>query len=134
VKLCACHPLDDEHVSGTNRTSCVTAWRKLLQGCRGAEECTAAQQRCGPSAVGEEAEVADANQASGQDVDEKAPQELICGDRHDLLLAATGVILPAEGDATVVVVHQTMVGDGDAVSIASEVMRTCSAPPKGGLA
>jgi hypothetical protein len=79
--------------------------------------------------------VADANQASGQDVDEKAPQELICGDRHDLLLATTGVILPAEGDVSVLIVHQTMVGDGDAVSIASEVMKKvlCSAEGRLGI-
>jgi hypothetical protein len=40
--------------------------------------------------------VADANQATGQDVKEKAAQELMSGNSHDLVLAAVGVISPTE--------------------------------------
>jgi hypothetical protein len=47
-------------------------------------------------AVGEQSEVADADQALGQNVDQEAAQELICGDRHDLLLAATRIVFPAK--------------------------------------
>jgi hypothetical protein len=40
--------------------------------------------------------VADADQATGQDVKEKAAQELMSGNSHDLLFAAVGVISPTE--------------------------------------
>ena len=43
----------------------------------GAEQHAATQQRSGPLAVGEEPEVADADQAFRQNVDEEAPQELV---------------------------------------------------------
>ena len=57
------------------------------------------RQRCErsfPSSVGEEAEVADADQALGQNVKKKSAQELICRNGHDLLLAAVGIVSPAE--------------------------------------
>jgi hypothetical protein len=68
---------DDEHGLGAERAldlSCGSRlwwWRSCLQ------QEAATQQRCGPFTVGEEAEVADANQAFGQNVDEKSSQELI---------------------------------------------------------
>jgi hypothetical protein len=40
--------------------------------------------------------MANADQALGQDVDQEAAQELICGDRHDFLLAAARIISPAK--------------------------------------
>jgi len=46
-----------------------------------------------PSAVREETEVADANQAARQDVKQEAAQELLSGNDHDLGLAAAGMIL-----------------------------------------
>jgi hypothetical protein len=55
-----------------------------------------AQQRCGSFTVGEETEVADANEALGQNVDEKASQELVGCDGHDLLLAVGCVVLNGE--------------------------------------
>jgi len=45
--------------------------------CSDLQQEAATQQRCGPFTVGEEAEVADANQPLGQDVDEEASQELV---------------------------------------------------------
>jgi hypothetical protein len=49
-----------------------------------------------PSSVGEEAEVADADKALRQDMKKESAQELICGNGHNLLLAAVGIVLPAE--------------------------------------
>src|SRR5258707_15801360 len=74
-------------------------------------------ERSTPPAVGEEAEVANANQPLGQNVDEEASQELIRGNGHDLLLAAVGIVSPAECDAIVLEGHETLVGDGDQVGI-----------------
>ena len=41
------------------------------------------------------------NQATGQNVDEEASQELMGGNGHDLLLAAVGIVSPAERDAII---------------------------------
>ncbi len=67
--------------------------------CCHAEQEAATQQRSGALAVGEEAEVTDADQTLRQNMDEEPSQELVGRDSHDLLLAAGCVILPAEGDA-----------------------------------
>jgi len=82
--------------------------------------------------VGEQAEVADANQAFGQNVKKKSAQELICWNGYDLPFAAMGIVAPAEGDVIVREGHEPMVRDGHALGIASQ-LRTCSTPPKGGL-
>jgi len=49
-------------------------------------------------AIGEEAELADADQASRQDVEQEAPYELDRIQSHDAFSAAVGVILPVKGD------------------------------------
>ncbi len=74
-----------------------------------AEQRAAALERSRAAAVGEEAEVADADQAFGQDMDEKAAQELLGGNGHDLVLAAVSIVSPAEGDAMVLASHEAMV-------------------------
>ena len=86
------------------------------------EQEAATQQRSGPFTVGQEAEATDANEAFGQDVDEETSQELIGCDGHDLPLAAGCVVLPAEGDAIAFEADQAMVGDGDAVRVAGEIV------------
>ena len=53
-----------------------------------------------PAGVGEIAEVADANEASGQDMLAEAAQELACGERHDALLAMGVVFPPKTYDVT----------------------------------
>ena len=64
----------------------------------------------------------DADKAAGQDVKQEAAQELMGGNGHDLLLAAVSVVSPTEGDAIVFEVQETMVGDGDAVGVAGQVL------------
>ena len=64
--------------------------------CDCAEQSAAAFERSTSSAVGEESEVADANQAAGQNVKQEAAQELMGGNGHDLLLAAVSIVSPAE--------------------------------------
>jgi hypothetical protein len=66
--------------------------------------------------------VTNADQALRQDVDEEATQELVCRDNHDLLLATASVVLPKEGDALFLERQETMVGDGDAVSVSGEIV------------
>jgi hypothetical protein len=52
-------------------------------------------------------------------MEQEAAQELICRKSHELLFAAMNVVLPAEGDSIVMEGDETMVGDGNAVSVAS---------------
>ena len=98
-----------------------------------AEQRAAALERSSTAAVGEEAEVADADQAFGQDMDEKAAQELLGGNGHDLVLAAVGIVSPAEGDAMVLARHEAMVGDGDAMGIAGQVVENMFSTAEGWL-
>ena len=49
-------------------------------------------------------------------------QELFGSDRHLALLAAVSVVLPAEGDLAVGHGQESVIGNGDAVCIACQVM------------
>ena len=77
--------------------------------------------------------MADANQAAGQDVQQEAAQELMSGNGHDLLLAAVGIVSPAEGDAIVFEGHEPMVGDGDAMGVAGQVVENMFGAAEGRL-
>ena len=98
-----------------------------------AKQSTAACEHIATPAIGEKSEVADADQALRQNVDQEAAQELICGDRHDLLLAAVRIVFPAKGDSIILERHQSMVGDGDAVSIAGEIVQNMLGTAEGWL-
>ena len=98
-----------------------------------AEQFAAAFQGGTPSAVGEESEVPDADKATGQDVKQEAAQELMGGNGHDLLLAAVGIVPPTEGDAIVFEGHEAMVGDGDAVGVAGQVVENVFGAAEGRL-
>ena len=50
------------------------------------------------TAVGQETEVADAHEAWGEHVEEKAPQELVHRQGHQALLIGVGGVSPAKGD------------------------------------
>jgi hypothetical protein len=66
-------------------------------------------------------------------VDEEASQELVCRDNHDLLLATASVVLPEEGDALLFERYETMVGDGDAVSVAGQIVENVFRATEGSL-
>ena len=70
-------PFHKKHRFGAERAAKLAALRWLLWWRDGVEQRTAAEERGGSSAVGEEPEVADADQAPRQHVDEEAPQELV---------------------------------------------------------
>ena len=83
--------------------------------------------------VGEDAEVADANQAFGQNVKKKSAQELMGGNGHDLLFAAVSIVSPTERDATVPEGHEPAVGDGDAMGVASQIVENVFGAAEGRL-
>ena len=133
IKLGAGHPFDDKHDAGAGWAAQLNVSGGPIRAGRCAEQLAAAR-KCGfPPAVGEESEVADANQAAGQDVKQEATQELISGNGHDLLLAAVGIISPAEGDAIVLEGHEAMVGNGNAMSVAGQVVENMFGAAEGWL-
>ena len=76
---------------------------------------------CGATAIGHEAEVADAVEAVWQCVQEKATDELVGRELHDLEGAVLAIIHPGESDMIVLDGDQAAIGDGDAVRIATEI-------------
>ena len=85
------------------------------------------------SAISEKSEVADADQPFRENVDQESSQKLICGNRHDFLLAAPCVVFPAKRDSIILERHQSMVGDGDAVRIAGEIVQNMFRTSEGWL-
>ena len=77
--------------------------------------------------------MANAHEALGQHVQKEAAQELGGSERHLALLAAVGVVLPAEGDALAVEGQQTVIGDGHAMGVAAEITQHLHGSAEGGL-
>ena len=87
-----------------------------------------------PIAVGKKAVMADALEPVGQDVEQKAADELGRRERHELVPRSVGVVLPGEGDAFVADRDQAVIGNGDAVRIAAQVTQNLLGAGKGLLA
>ena len=77
--------------------------------------------------------MADADQPFRENVDRESSQKLIGGDRHDFLLATVRIVFPAKRDSIILERHQSMVGDGDAVRIASEIVQNMLGTAEGWL-
>src|SRR5215469_5241857 len=63
----------------------------------------------------------DADEPSRKNMEQEATQELVRRYGHDLLLVAVCVVSPAKRDATIAAGDETMVRDGDAVCVSSQV-------------
>ena len=87
------------------------------------KQLASAGQVGGALAVGEQAVVADAMEALGQDVDQEAADELVGGQRHRLVSArpVDAVVLVSEGDAALVGLDEAVIRDGDAVGVARQI-------------
>ena len=97
------------------------------------EQSAAALERSTASTVGEDAEVADANQAFGQNVKKKSAQELMGGNGHDLLFAAMSIVSPTERDAPVLEGHEAMVGNSYSMGVAGQVVENMFGAAEGWL-
>jgi hypothetical protein len=71
--------------------------------------------------VGEEAEVADADEAARQQVEQEAAEELIEAQSQQSLLVGMCRVTPAEGDVALLESNEPAVGDGDAMRVPTEV-------------
>ena len=89
------------------------------------------RQALASETVGEQPEMADAHEAFGQHMEEEAAQELGGIESHDALLAAMGIVLPAKADALSVEGQQAVIGNGDAMGIASHVVQDLLRPCEG---
>ncbi len=76
-KLETVEAFDHKHELRAERALDLSCGRGLWWWSSGVEQHAATPQRSGPPAVGEKPEVADADQAFRQNVNEEAPQELI---------------------------------------------------------
>jgi hypothetical protein len=76
--LSAGDPFDDQHGAGAGGTTQLVCCFGAIWARESAEQLAAACEGCLPSSVGEEAEVADADQPCGQNVKKKSVQEFIC--------------------------------------------------------
>jgi hypothetical protein len=85
-------------------------------------------ERAGDVEGCEQAEVTDLDEASGQEVQQEAADELVGGQR------GTRAVLGGEGDAAIVEGNEALVGDADAVGVATEVPEDLTRAPEGGLA
>jgi len=72
-----------------------------------------------PPAIGEKAEVTDADEAFGEHVQKETAQELGGAKSHCARLATVGVILPAKSDAFLLAGQQAMIGNGQAMGVAT---------------
>lgn len=80
------------------------------------------------SAIGEEAEVADAVEAVRQGMQEKATHELIGVKRHHLGFTILPIVLPGKVHLAAGKRDQPTVGDGDAMRTAAEISQHLFGP------
>jgi hypothetical protein len=81
-----------------------------------------------PLAVGKKPEMPDADEALGEAVQEKAPQELIHRQAHECICSCERA--PAKHNLTVRERDQAAIGYGDAVSVSAEIPDDVLGPAK----
>jgi len=84
-----------------------------------------------PAPIREKAGKANPDEPARQDMEHEAAQELFGGNRHLALLAAVSVVLPPEGDLAVGHGDETVIGNGDAMGIAGQVVEHMLRPSEG---
>ena len=91
-----------------------------------AEEFTQSLHILDSGMVGKESVVADAVEACGQHVNEKASDELGRGQGHGLvtMMPLGTIVLPLKGDTTFITGDQTTVGNRDPMRVARQVLES----------
>ena len=65
----------------------------------------------------------DADQSTGENMEQESAQKLVGRDGCELLLATMGVISPEEGNMAIAKTHEAMVRDGHAMRVASQIVQ-----------
>ncbi len=117
-------------VGGDGRITVRSRWWRCLEPVPALGECLPTV------AVGEEPVVPDAVEAGREHMEEDAPDKLRRGEGHGLLAggARVAVVGVAEADLPRVQIEDPLVGDGDPVRVAPDVIEDWSGPAKGGFA
>lgn len=97
------------------------------------EQALTERQESRAPAIGQEPERADADKATGQDMEQEAAQELLRTEGHHSLLISVGIILPAETHLVMLEGHDAMVGDGHAMGVTGEIAEHMMRTAKGWL-
>ena len=84
-------------------------------------------------AIGEEAEVANADQTGRQHVEQEAADELDRIEGHGLGAGVIGIVFPVEADAAVFHRSKAMVGNGHAVRVAGQILEHAAGSTEGRL-
>ena len=86
------------------------------------EQATAGGDVVSGVAVGQPSEVADADKATRQDVEQKAAEELDGVEGKGLFHSPVAVVFPGKRDAAVFELQQAVIGDGHTVGVAAEIL------------
>ena len=89
----------------------------------GAEMKPAQGQRLTAVAVGKQSEVADLDEAGGQDMEQEAADELDRIEGHDAAAVAMSGVPPAEAHLSVIEAEESSVGDGNPVRVAGQILQ-----------
>ena len=135
VELPGRQPFDDAHGGATARTrprrprrggdGRVGWWRRRR------EHRATRGEVLGATAGGEQAKVADPDEALRQDVQEKAPQEFLNLDRQGADLTAVPIVLPPKLDGVLGYGDEPVVGDGDPMGVPRQVVQHVRGTPEG---
>jgi hypothetical protein len=85
------------------------------------EQAAAKRQKHGAFAVGEKAEVSDADESLWKQVQEESAQKLVGGECHGPLPVAMSPVSPEECDFAIHKGNQAMVGNGDPMGIPAQI-------------
>jgi len=87
------------------------------------QECTSLRDPGGTISVGKQAVAPDFDEAQRQDVQTKPAEELLQRKGHRSDLTVVGIVFIAEGDGVVLPIQnlQSVIGDGDPVSVAAQI-------------
>jgi hypothetical protein len=83
--------------------------------------------------IGQESELADADQSGGKHVEQEAADELDRIQGHDLGSTAVTVVLPVKADTTIFQRSQAVIGNRHAVSVAGQILENTLRSAKGRL-
>ena len=86
------------------------------------------RQQFTAATVGEEAAETNSHKATRQCVKEESPQELIGGHGHQPFFVLVRIILPAECDLAVGKVYDPVIGNGDAMRVAGQILENMFGP------
>ena len=81
--------------------------------------------------VGHKAEMPDADKALREHVQQEPADEFFGGDGHRALHVSMSVIPPAERNVVAVEGEQSVIGDGDAMSVTAEITQDLFGPAEG---